>query len=100
DLTGSVPLADDPIYLNDTGTYTYFVGGRGNHRFNGFWRLDLSARYNFKIVKDLRAYAKVYVITVTTNDELIAFNTSGTVVDNGNGVLEFQPGALFGTPRS
>jgi hypothetical protein len=99
-LTGLVPLADDPDYLNDTGTYTFFVGGRGTQRFSGFWRLDLSGRYAFNIVKDFNAYLKVDVINVTNNDELIAFNTGGSVVDNGNGILVFQPGAAFGTPRN
>jgi hypothetical protein len=100
-LTGSLPLGDDPVYLNDAGTfYTYFVGGRGNHRFNGFWRLDLSTRYSFNIVKDFNAYVKVDVLNVTNNDELTSFNTGGSVVDNGNGVLVFQPGALFGQATS
>jgi hypothetical protein len=100
--TGSVNLVgDEPKYANDAGTaYTHFVGGRGNDRFNGFWRLDLGSRYQFTFWRDLAAYLKFDVINVTNNDELIEFNTAGSVVTNSSGIVKFKPGAAFGTSRS
>lgn len=98
---GSRPIAADPLYLNEVGrTYTHFIGGRGNNRFDGFWRLDMSARYTIGLVKRLNLWTQVNVINVTNNDELVAFNTGGRVEPNANGVLVFVPGGNFGKPRS
>jgi outer membrane receptor for ferrienterochelin and colicin len=90
---GAVPFADDPTYLQDaTSSYSYYPEGRGTERFNGWWRLDMSARYQFPLVKDLNGWVKVDVLNVTNNDELISFDTSGTI-ENGN----FLPSSTFGS---
>ena len=36
-----VAYNDNPAYLNDTGTYEHFFDGRGNNRFNNWWRVDI-----------------------------------------------------------
>jgi outer membrane receptor protein involved in Fe transport len=73
-------LANDPEYIRDTGSYSAFFNGRGNDRFNGWWRLDMSARYQFPIYQRLNAYVKVDVINILNNDEVINWQTTGTPV--------------------
>lgn len=98
--SGSQPFMDNVTYLNDQGTYTYFTDGRGSHRFGGFWKLDLTTRYDVAFRKDFGGYVKFSITNLTNNDDATAFNTSGSVVANAAGQLEFQPGGSFGLPRS
>jgi hypothetical protein len=88
--------------VNEVGTgYTVYANGRGSERFNSFWRLDLSGRYQYAFRKDFSGYLKVNVLNVTDNDELTSFNTSGTVsLPDANGNFFFIPGANFGRARS
>lgn len=100
--SASVLMAPDPDYLNEAGRrYTHFFDGRGNDRFNGFWRLDLSGRYQINIWKDLGTYVKLDVFNVTDNDELVAHSISGSAAtDPVTGLLFFQPAGSFGQPRN
>lgn len=100
-LTAAVDLNDDPTYLNDAGTtYTHYFGGRGTERFHGFWRADLSARYQFKLWKDLAATVKFDILNVTNNDSQIAANVGGSADTNPAGTLVFMPGSGFGQARN
>ena len=100
--TTSVSLKNDPTYVNDVGkTYTYYYYGRGNSRYNGFWRLDLSGRYEIKLFKDLNAYVKLTVTNVTGEHALTAFSTSGASV-TVNGIRMWTPAnpATYRTARN
>jgi outer membrane receptor protein involved in Fe transport len=89
--TASRPMADHPDYIADFGSYTHFFDGRGNNRFNGWWRFDLSTRYTVPIVSKLDIYVKLDVINVLNNDELIAHQTTGTSALNDAGVRVWVP---------
>jgi hypothetical protein len=84
-------MADHPDYIADFGSYTHFFDGRGNNRFNGWWRFDLSTRYTVPIVSKLDIYVKLDVINVLNNDELIAHQTTGTSALNDAGVRVWVP---------
>jgi hypothetical protein len=90
--TAARPLGLDPNYLNEGGTtYTHFFDGRGNNRLNGFWRLDLSSRYQIEAWKKLAVWLKLDILNLTNNDELIAWSTAWTSEINSAGVRVWAP---------
>ena len=91
-LTAPVAFEDDPAYLGDSGVYTHYFSGRGARRFNDWWSLDLSARYDFKVWKDMGAFLKVGVLNALNNDEVIQFQTTGeAVLDGAGNPIAWQP---------
>jgi outer membrane receptor protein involved in Fe transport len=92
---GPEDLTDDPTYLQDVpGTFAAYPEGRGTERFNDWWSLDTSARYQFPIWgKNLNGWIKVNVINVLNNNEMISFDTSGTIDDTTG---QFAPSGTFG----
>ena len=101
-LSGNQSYKNDPNYLNDQGSYTYFTNGRGNQRFGGFWAIDLSGRYQIVAAKDFSFSAQLIVRNVTNQSAMIAFNTGGSVAvgPNPGEQLVFVPGSKFGTFRN
>lgn len=90
--TALVPLLDDPEYLGDSGTYTHYFGRRGAFRFDDWWSLGVSARYDLPLAKDFRTFVKLSVANVTNNHALVEFQTSGQSGRDENGnVLPWQP---------
>lgn len=83
-------------YVAEAGQYTHFFGERGSQRADGFWRLDLSTRYELPLAGDLRLFAKASVLNVLDNDAVIDFNTAGVAVRDASGQLTWRPSA----PRS
>jgi len=98
----SVAAGTDPApdYSGAPGSYTKFFDGRGNNRFDSFWSLDTTFRYEISLWKDLRLYAKLDVLNATNQDNLISFRTGGSAVVNTAGVEQWQPNSTFGTPSS
>jgi outer membrane receptor for ferrienterochelin and colicin len=96
-LTAQVPYRDVPQYLGAIGTYEYFFGQRGSHRFDNIWSLDLSTRYDIPIFSRVGAFLKVGVTNVFNNDGVLQFQTTGQAVldDNGNPVA-WQPAGTCG----
>jgi hypothetical protein len=90
--TASVPFLDDPAYLGDSGNYTHYFSRRGAFRFDDWWSLGVSARYDLPLVKDFKTFVKLSVANVTNNHALIEFQTTGESGrdDDGN-VLPWQP---------
>ncbi len=86
----SVPYNDNPAYLNDTGTYEHFFDGRGSDRFDGWWRLDLSGRYQFPVWKQLNGWLKVDVLNLTNESAVISYGTSASAVTNAAGTLVWE----------
>jgi hypothetical protein len=80
-----------PDYNGSPSSYIAFFGGRGAQRFNPFWALDTSIRYDIGIWKDLNAYVKFDIQNITDNDELVTFKTGGTAQPGPGGVLDFVP---------
>ncbi len=94
-LAAPVSYNDDPLYLTDTNNYTHFFDGRGQNRFDDFWTLDLSVRYELPVYDRLRLWVKLTAQNALNNDSLTSFNTqgSGQLV---NGILQFQPAGNCG----
>ncbi|HEX2642987.1 MAG TPA: TonB-dependent receptor [Thermoanaerobaculia bacterium] len=90
-LTASVPRADIPEYLNEAGNYTYYFGGRNTRRFDDFWRLDVSARYEVPIYSRLNLFLKAAVTNVLDNDAVVKFATTGRAVTGADGQLTWVP---------
>ncbi len=90
-LVALVNRTDVDEYVAEAGTYTHYFGDRGSRRFNGFWRLDLSTRYELPIFSDVSLFLKAAVINVHDNDEVIGFSTSGRAVAGPDGQLTFRP---------
>lgn len=99
--TGTVSLNDDPVYLNDTGSYTHYYDGRGNNRFPGFWALDFSARYAFPVFRDdVSGWVKINALNVLDNDTLLSYNVNGGTSTNAAGTDVWAPGGSFGNITS
>jgi outer membrane receptor protein involved in Fe transport len=95
--TGGIPLEDEAEYLNEVGTtYTAFFGGRGNDRFNDWWALNASAKYQIPFYKDASAWLKLNVINLLDNDEVISWQTSGSA-DTSGAVPDWNPTGNFGS---
>ncbi len=89
----TVDLGDfeDPTYISPPRSYTRFFDGRGQNHFNSSWRIDLSARYEVKIWKDLRGWLKLSALNVLDNDEVTSFRTSSAAVTNDAGQTVWRP---------
>ncbi len=98
----SVAAGTDPApdYSGAPGSYTKFFDGRGNNRFDGFWNLDATIRYDVSFWRDLGMMVKLDVINVTNNDNMISYRTGGAAVINTAGIQQWAPSGTFGTPSS
>ena len=96
--TASLRFSADPDYVNElANTYRNFFGGRGAERFDDWWSLDLSTRYQFRLYKSLDAWAKIAVINALDQDELVSFDTSASAADAAP--EDWTPSPLFGSAR-
>ncbi|HVR98045.1 MAG TPA: TonB-dependent receptor, partial [Thermoanaerobaculia bacterium] len=93
-LTSTVPMQDDPDYIGDDGnTYTYYFGRNGEidrhernaRRFDGFWAVDLSTRYELPVWKDLNVFLKLAVTNLTDENAVVRHQTSVAPFLNANG---------------
>lgn len=100
--TARVAAGSDPApdYSGAPSSYTKFFDGRGNNRFNGFWSLDTTIRYDIPFWKDLGMMLKFDIINITNQHSLISSRTGGAAVVNGAGVEQFVPNGNFGTASS
>ena len=90
-LTAQVPYANVPTYLGANGTYTYFFGSRGSHRFDDIWALDVSTRYDLPLHSRVGAFLKAGVTNISNNHAVAQFVTSGRAVADASGNLTWQP---------
>jgi outer membrane receptor protein involved in Fe transport len=91
--TATVNYLSRPQYVSDfggSGNYTHYFDGRGNERFDGFWHLDLSARYDFKLFRELDAFVRAMAYNATNEDTLFRHQVTGRAVNNG-GQLTWAP---------
>lgn len=98
--TGGLPYTDDrkDVYLNNQGGYTAFFDGRGTQRFNDWWALNASARYQIPFYKDAAAWVKLNVLNLLDNDELIQWQTSGSADTSGD-FPRWVPSGNLGDPE-
>jgi hypothetical protein len=97
--TALVSYVDDPEYVNDADQwYVYYFDGRGQNRFDGWWSLDLSARWQFPIFKRLNGWVKATIFNVFDNDALISYSTTG-FADDTTGNPVWVPSESFGAAR-
>ena len=97
--TGTVRLLNTPQYVSDfggQGTYTHYFDGRGQERFDGFWHLDLSARYDFRIFRELDAFVRAIAYNSTNEDTLYRHAVTGRADTTGGG-LNWAPSGSCGT---
>lgn len=97
--TATVQYGRNPGYIsggNAPGTYTRFFSERGAFRFNDWWQLDLSARYELPIFSDFNVFLKLAVTNVLDNDELRSWQTTGRTVRNADGSLSWLPSGNCG----
>ena len=66
---------------------TYFISGRGEYRFDGAWRTDLSLIWNHKLVGTSELFLRAVTNNVLNNQALTSFNT--TLVTTG--LAAFNP---------
>ena len=57
----------------------------GSRRFNDWWQFDLAARYDFAAFRDVRPFAKVSVLNLFNNHEVVKHQTSGRAVRDAAG---------------
>jgi hypothetical protein len=96
---GQDPNLSPGCYTSQGGSFLGTYDGRGDFNFNDWWRLDLSARYQFPIWKELSGWVKIDALNVTNQDTLTSFQTTGEVVDDGT-FTSWTPSPEFGTIQS
>jgi hypothetical protein len=96
---GQDPNLSPGCYTSQGGSFLGTYDGRGDFNFNDWWRLDLSARYQFPIWKELSGWVKIDALNVTNQDTLTSFQTTGEVVDDGTFTI-WTPSPEFGTIQS
>ncbi|HXU30185.1 MAG TPA: TonB-dependent receptor [Thermoanaerobaculia bacterium] len=89
----SVPYAEDPAYLGEGGGfYNHYFSRRGAFRFDDWWSLGTSFRYDLPLVKDFRTFVKLSIANVTNNHALVEFQTTGqSGRDAAGNVIPWQP---------
>ncbi|HEX4959566.1 MAG TPA: TonB-dependent receptor [Thermoanaerobaculia bacterium] len=96
-LTAQVPYGSVPTYLGASGTYTYFFGERGSHRFDDIWALDVSTRYDLPLHSRLAVFLKGGVTNISNNHAVASFQTTGDAVFDANGnPIAWQPSGNCG----
>jgi hypothetical protein len=100
--TAGLPMFEDDDYLNEDGLfYTHFFDGRGNNRFNSFWRIDFSARYTFQVFRDdVSAWVKLDALNLLDRDGLITYRNGGSVEVTDSGLMFWEAGSSFGAARN
>ena len=92
--TAGKALTPNAAYLNESGSFTKYFDGRGNNRFDGFWNLDFTTKYQINFWRDLGLYVKLDILNITNQDALIQYQTSGRIVTGSN------PDQWQGSPAS
>lgn len=112
----SRPYVTNPGYITPPSTVTYYVSGRGEFRFNGTWRTDLSLSWNRRLPRRLsktRVFVRAVVNNVFNNQRVSRFNTTILGRTNDSTLAAFNPftetpvegvhwkkGPSFGQPTS
>jgi hypothetical protein len=91
----TVPLANDPLYVSDSGNFTGIFGGRGAQRFDDIQRFDLAARYDVAIFRKVGVWVKASVVNVFNADDLLRHQVTG-VAPLVNGFRQWQPNGTCG----
>lgn len=81
------PYVTNPGYLVPPSSVTHYISGRGEYRFDGAWRTDLSLSWNRKIVRRTEVFLRAVVNNVFNNHALTSFNS--TMVTTG--LAPFNP---------
>lgn len=100
-LMATVPRDGDGNNCCAPSSFTGFFDGRGSRRFEGRFNLDLSARYQVQLWRDLDFWFKVNVTNITNESAQIGADIRGTSVLNAGGnFFQFDPSANFGNPEN
>lgn len=95
-LVAAVPRTPDPDYLQEgEANYNYFFGPngeadrheRGSRRFDGYWALDLSMRYEVPVLLGVRPFVRLAVTNVLNNDAVTSFQTNGRALRDASGTI-------------
>jgi hypothetical protein len=111
----SRPYVTNPGYITPPSTVTYYVSERGEFRFNGVWRTDLSLSWNLGVPKlgKTQVFMRAVVNNVFNNQTIDGFNTTILGRTNDPTLAAFNPftetpvedvhwkkGPAFGQPTS
>jgi len=105
DPTGPNCGGEDPTtwpggcYTSQGSRFTGIYDGRGGYTFDDWWRIDLSARWNIQLWKNLNFWLKVDALNFTNESTLTTFQTTGSV-DNTGTIPQWQPASSFGRVRN
>lgn len=92
-LVDTRPYVTNPGYLAPPSTVTYFASGRGDFRFNGAWRTDLSLSWNHHLPKWTNAelFCRFVANNVFNNSALTGVNTTLLGRTNDSTLAPFNP---------
>ena len=74
----SRPYVTNPGYITPPSTVAYYVSDRGEYRFNGTWRTDLSLTWNHKLpgLDKAEVFSRFVMNNVFNNLRVDSFNTT------------------------
>ncbi len=110
----SRPYVTNPGYITPPSTVTYYVSGRGEYRFNGVWRTDLSFSWNRALgLSTAQVFLRAVVNNVFNSQTIDGFNTTILSRTGDSTLSAFNPftetpvegvhwrkGPAFGQPTS
>jgi hypothetical protein len=96
---GENPNVSPGCYTSQGGRFTGIYDGRGGNTFDDWWRLDLSARWQIQLWKNLNFWLKVDALNFTNEDTLTTFQTTGSVNNDGT-FPQWEPSSNFGRIRN
>jgi hypothetical protein len=93
------PNVSPGCYVSQGGRFTGTYDGRGDFNFDDWWRLDVSARYQIQLWRNLNFWFKVDALNFTNQSRLTSFQTTG-FVDTSGDFGQWQPSSSFGRIRN
>jgi outer membrane receptor for ferrienterochelin and colicin len=87
----SRPYVTNPGYITPPSSLTYYVSGRGEHRFNDIWRTDISATWTHKVVGRSEVFFRFVMNNAFNNMRMDSFNTTILGPRDGVGMAAFNP---------
>jgi len=89
--TDSKTYVTNPGYLTPPGTVTYYASGRGQFRFSGMSRTDLSLSWKRRIVSKAEVFFRFVVNNVFNSHALTGFNTTVIGKSGDSTLAAFNP---------
>ena len=85
------PYVTNPGYLTPPSSVNYYVSGRGEFRFDGTFRTDLSLSWNRRIARDSEIFLRFVANNVLNSQRLDGYNTTILGPTNDSTLAAFNP---------